>query len=374
MDKKIDAQSDKYYSEMKSLPKITFGMIVLNGEPFTRYNLRALYPYAHQIIVIEGACLAARQNATTEGHSLDGTLEILRAFKLTEDPDDKLVIVTAEDEGYGNGFWPGEKDEQSRAYAKRATGEWLWQVDSDEFYMPHDIEVVCRDYLSRPDVSGVSFKQIQFWGGLDYFVDGWYLRHRGAEEVPRLFRWGPGFSYVTHRPATVTNANGQDLRLLGWVNSKESAKKSIYMYHYSLVFPMQVRSKSKYYSNVDWGSLEKMVSWYEENYNTLKNPYRVHNVYQYVSWLERFKGMHPPQVMSLWEDAKVDKFDHPIEIRSITDIEKLLASRKYFFGRSLLRILGPIAYKSRSIANNILRFLPMKMQKTILNIWYSIRE
>ena len=41
---------------MKKLPSITFGMIVLNGEPFVRYNLRALYPFAHQIIVVEGVC------------------------------------------------------------------------------------------------------------------------------------------------------------------------------------------------------------------------------------------------------------------------------------------------------------------------------
>jgi hypothetical protein len=35
-------------------PLISFGMIVLNGEPFLRYNLRVLYPFAHQIIVVEG--------------------------------------------------------------------------------------------------------------------------------------------------------------------------------------------------------------------------------------------------------------------------------------------------------------------------------
>jgi hypothetical protein len=118
------------------LPKITFGLIVLNGEPFTRYNLRALYPFAHQIIVAEGASPKAAHVATPDGHSIDGTLDILRRFKAEEDPEDKIIIVTAEDEGHPNGFWPGEKDEQSQAYAKRATGDWLWQVDIDEFYQP----------------------------------------------------------------------------------------------------------------------------------------------------------------------------------------------------------------------------------------------
>jgi hypothetical protein len=34
-------------------------MIVLNGEPSIRYNLRALYPFAHQIFLAEGAAPAA---------------------------------------------------------------------------------------------------------------------------------------------------------------------------------------------------------------------------------------------------------------------------------------------------------------------------
>jgi hypothetical protein len=123
-------------------PKVTFGMIVLNGEPFTRYNLRAIYPYAPQIIVVEGASHLASHAANAKGHSLDGTLDILRDFKDREDPESKITLVTAEDEGHSNGFWPGEKDEQSRAYTKHATGDWLWQVDVDEFYTSRDIETV----------------------------------------------------------------------------------------------------------------------------------------------------------------------------------------------------------------------------------------
>jgi hypothetical protein len=45
--------------------KITFGMIVLNGEPFIGNNLRSLYPFAHQIVVVEGACPVATRNRTT---------------------------------------------------------------------------------------------------------------------------------------------------------------------------------------------------------------------------------------------------------------------------------------------------------------------
>ena len=43
------------FLKMTNPIKITFGIIVLNGEPFTRYCIRALYPHAHEIIVAEGA-------------------------------------------------------------------------------------------------------------------------------------------------------------------------------------------------------------------------------------------------------------------------------------------------------------------------------
>ena len=105
-------------------PRISFGIIVLNGEPFTKYCLRQLYPHAYEIIVVEGGSRKAIDEAP-EGHSTDGTLEALYEFKAQEDPEDKIQIITRDD------FWT-EKDEQSQAYAQVATGDHLWQVDIDE--------------------------------------------------------------------------------------------------------------------------------------------------------------------------------------------------------------------------------------------------
>ena len=98
--------------------KITFGIIVLNGEPFTRYNLQSLYPFAHQIIVVEGACTSAAAVASRDGHSTDGTCEVLQNIKKENDPEGKISIVYAEDEGHPNGFWPGEKHEMFKLTQK----------------------------------------------------------------------------------------------------------------------------------------------------------------------------------------------------------------------------------------------------------------
>lgn len=318
-------------------PQITFGIIVLNGEPFIGYNLRALYPFAQQIIVVEGACFAAKDIARQDGHSNDNTLETLRRFRTEEDPENKLVIVTAEDEGYPDGFWP-EKDEMSEAYAKRATGNYLWQVDVDEFYLPQDMQKIIDTLSANPDMAEIDFPALTFWGALDYIVDSFFLRRFN---VKRLFKWGKGYSYDKHRPPTVLDNYGRDLQSLNLISAKEMACKGIFLYHYELLFPKQVIEKCSYYSKADWTKeMPKADEWARKCFLNLSDPFRVHMLYRKLSWLKRFCGQHPTQVIKMVEDVKKSLFKD-IELRKSNDIEFLLKTPFYRFIRTLLIILAP---------------------------------
>jgi hypothetical protein len=315
------------------LPKTTFGIIVLNGEPFTRYNLRALYPFAHEIIVVEGAAPAAANIATPDGHSTDGTLEMLYRFKAEQDPENKVQIVVRDD------FW-SEKDEQSQAFAERATGDYLWQVDIDEFYKPEDMRAVLEMLHDNPEITAISFKTITFWGGFDYITDGWFLR-RGKEIFHRLFKWGPGYRYVTHRPPTVYDPQGRDLRGLRWIDGHQLARRGILLYHYSLAFPRQVLDKCDYRSRASWTRHPGARQWAEANFMQLSDPFRVHKIYDYPSWLERFQGQHPPEIVRLQQDIHAGQID--VELRRTDDVEELLQSRSYLLKRALVREFDPIA-------------------------------
>jgi hypothetical protein len=326
---------------MGDRPRITFGIIVLNGEPFTRYCLRSLYPFAHQIVVVEGASPHAKAIATPAGHSSDGTLEILRRFKAEEDPEGKLEIVTAEDDGHPNGFWAGEKDEQSQAYARRVTGEYLWQVDVDEFYRPEDTEKVLDLLAARPEITAVSFNMIAFWGSLNVIVDGPCLR-LGARQFHRLFRFGPGYKYHTHRPPTVLDPEGRDLRGLNWLNGQATERLGIGLLHYALLFPKQVREKCAYYSRAFANVRSDAQRWAEESFLRLEHPYRVHNVYSYPSWLERYHGSHPREVLRMMEDIQAGRVK--MELRPTGDVEALLGSAKYRLGRAALKASWPFCY------------------------------
>jgi hypothetical protein len=315
-------------------PRVTFGIIVLNGEPFTVHVLRSLYRFAHEIIVVEGSAPSAHNIARPDGHSSDGTLEQLRRFKKEEDPERKIRLVTAEDEGHPDGFWPGEKHEQSRAYASRATGNYLWQVDIDEFYLADHMTRVLDMLAADPSITAMTFKQITFWGGLQYWVDGWYLR-RGATYYHRLFKWGPGYTYSTHRPPTVLDEAGRDVRTLRWLSGEETARLGIRLYHYSLLLPKQVIEKCDYYSQAAWAKRAGALEWAQEAWMQLNRPYRVHNLYDHPSWLERFSGEHPSEVVRMVEDLQSDGGHDAL--RRTDDVERLLASPRYRLGRAYLK-------------------------------------
>ena len=334
------------------LPRLTFGIIVLNGEPFLRYNLRSLYPFAHQIIVVEGASLNAAATASADGHSIDGTLTVLRRFKIEEDPEDKLTIVTAEDHGYANGFWPGEKDEQSDAYARRAQGDYLWQVDVDEFYRAEDIHFLAHLLAARPDLSGVSFYWKNFWGGFDYLVDGWDYRDlvQNMGGIRRVFRWGNGYRYSTHRPPTVVDDQRRNLFTLNWFSADDTAQLGLYCYHYGMVLPAQAKQKTIYYKNL-LAECEDMPQWYEETFLNLRRPFHVLHGTKPPSWLLRFTGNHPTAINSLIEDASHNLI--AFEERRNADIESLLTSWRYraatFWLRNLYFIVPPASRLARQV-------------------------
>lgn len=325
--------------------RISFGIIALNAQPFLEYNLRALYPFAHQLLVIEGATEAAKSLATDDGHSIDGTWEMLIRFCETEDPDHKVQVIAAQNEGHANGFW-SEKDQMSRAYAKRATGDWLWQVDGDEFYRKEDMEAITAMLAADPTITAVSFPYYEFFGGFDYLITGkWHLVE--YPRVHRLFRWREGYTYLSHRPATVIDEKGMDLRKENWIQSPTNKSISVYMFHYSYVFPKQAKQKVGYYSNVEWTeAFRQNEQWLEDSFLGLKKPLflseRGKPIFQ---WLERFRGEHPEAIEQLRADIDRGVVGEPL--RPTNDIERLLRSPGYWLATRLLHLAMPLYWRAR---------------------------
>ena len=302
-------------------PQISFGIIVLNGEPFVRYNLRALYPFAHEIIIVEGAYWASAEMATPEGHSKDNTLEELYKFITEEDPRGIVTVITKE------GLWNG-LTEKCQAWAEKATGNYLWAIDIDEFYRPEDMQKIIDLLASKPSLTALSFKLIQFCFDFNYTLHSGrdFLKH-GIMECRRIFKFAPGYQYIQHEPPTVLNADGTNVEKIKYFDSEETSKLGIYIYHYAAIFKSQVESKAKTYALRGWKDKSEYALQFVKNWVSLENPSHLGWEPKYYTWLKKFKGVHPPEIVRLQNDLHSGKLN--FELRNNTDVEYLISSSIY---------------------------------------------
>ena len=146
---------------------------------------------------------------------------------------------------------------------------------------------------------------------------------------------GRATTYRTHRPPTVLDETGRDLRKGHWLDAATTAAIGIRLYHYSLLLPKQVIEKCDYYATADWARRTGAVEWANEAYLSLRRPFRVHNVFAYPSWLERYRGPRPPEVVAMMSNLQAG--EGASQLRPTADIEHLLDSRWYAAGRRVVR-------------------------------------
>lgn len=212
--------------------KISFGMIVFNGDYVLKENLESIYPFAHEIVISEGPVAHYQKQGFKE--STDDTLNIIKNFP---DPDRKIKLI--------QGPW-SNKDSMCHAFLKPMTGDYVWHVDSDEIYKPEDMQKVI-EYLEKNKDScySMSFKLCSFYGGFKRQISGFeetFEVHRIKKIIPGKSRW------LTHRPPTmIWPPTGKKCREMGHVNHNVTDKWGIRIFHYSFVFPTQVKAKTKYY-------------------------------------------------------------------------------------------------------------------------------
>ena len=211
----------------------------------------------------------------------------------------------------------------------------------------------------------MSFPFIDFWSRPGYALGSSKLLRRN--EVHRLFKWGDGYTYVTHQPPIVHDDTGRDLRTLNWVRPETTGRMGIVMRHYSHLLPSQMEQKAHIYRSQDPRGLGESLTWYEESYLTLHRPYHVERHYYWPSWLQRYDGPHPPQVHAMMDDIAAGRLD--VQLRVIDDAERLLNSRWYPLGAQGLRAIEPARQLWRFARPPLTGLLHGRLPKRIRRLW-----
>jgi len=212
--------------------KIAFGMIVFEGDYVLRECLEAVYPYAEQILIAEGPVTYWRERGRTT--STDRTNWIIDNFP---DPENKITIINSQYR---------DKDDQCKAYMPHMKNDidYIWNLDSDEIYTSTDIEKII-DLLEKEKYTSVGVRSCSFYGGFDHYIGGFEL---AKDNFMRIFKVYPGATWKTHRPPTIVSPTGTEVLPEKHLDSDSLwGNYGVQMYHYSYVFPSQVKNKLEYY-------------------------------------------------------------------------------------------------------------------------------
>jgi FkbM family methyltransferase len=289
---------------LEDSPTFSFVTIVLNGMPFLEFALRAVYEFAHEIIIVEGAVKSCRFAAKPDGSSTDGTVECIRNFP---DPQKKIRLI--------QGAWP-EKCEMQNAALEHVTGDYVWLMDADEIYRRADLEKVRG--LLRKDGSIMQINLIpdNFWKGFDHiFVSPKFLEP--AAHYRRIFKFVPGARFTSHRPPTMVHPGSKrSTEQMNCIPGDVTRAMGIVPFHYSYVVESQVAQKVELYNRYGWGKQWKLDlnEWMRECWQKWTPENRAGIESRYPVWTgggdsrtEPFSGEHPEvmrEFIQRWREQK----------------------------------------------------------------------
>lgn len=278
-------------------------ILVLNGEPFLEHNLRQHYWFANKIWIVEGADCRTRDHVnkeffTEDGHSVDNTIEIIKSFP---DPEHKITLI----QHPYNTFWSGGKDEMIAQTNSLIEGDYIFEIDADEFYRNEDVEKLFKIIEQYPQITGFGIPWRNFWHN---FHTIYGLETKDSFKVEwgfwgwRLFKWEKGASkWLGHRPPNVSLSNESDGHTRAW-GTAHLQPLDIWTYHYSDLLPRQNLIKSQYYEIPKWYS-DIFMRWLTDK-EEVEN-YGIYPLGGSGRTIE-YRGTHPSEVYKMAANLKME--------------------------------------------------------------------
>lgn len=236
------------FNIMDVLPKNMFGFCVQN-----------MYDNVDEIIIVEGATKSLSgywdgdtSHYTDNGRSKDGTIEYITELK---NKYDKIKLII------GDGFWDG-KTEMCNAAAKISTGDYIWQVDSDEFYKKED-QIKILNLLEEKKPDAVHFFANHFFGGFDYCInENSYNSWGNGIPWMRIFKNIPNKSHWSSHEPPQYICDGLVCNEGNVITRDIMLEMNIKMYHYSYVQESQIKFKDNFF---------RQFPNYQNYWNNFKN-------------------------------------------------------------------------------------------------------
>lgn len=244
-------RSKKVPAHLRSAPPkpiITVGLIVLNGATWLPAWYKTYRHFADQIVVVEGADAEyfARINPnlrnqliTPDGHSTDETLSLLNEYA-DEGTVDFTIITT-------NRPWES-KNRMTLELSKHVEGNYLFEIDADEFYFQKHLRQIRQILCDNPYVGTWRIRPINFWKSGHYHTVPQLGQSCWWGDAPVLFKWSKG-AQLFHRPRHVEPRFGHLEEYL-----------PVPLHHFNYVREIDAQYKTQYHRH----PMENNQNWFED--------------------------------------------------------------------------------------------------------------
>ena len=274
---------------------LTFTAIVMafNSVPFMKPLLDMMREWFDEIIVIEGCIedLFSHYSLLSD----DGTHQYLQEHA------DEIVHL------YPGRFpWKSKQAMQNTALLQ-ATSDYIWLIDSDEFYREKDFAKI-RKVIERKKPDQVSFPIHNFFKSFRYVQTSAEEKFQKlTANVRRIFRRVDGAKFINHRPPTLDCYPQKVIEGSYW------KKKGVYIYHFPYIFEKQVKMKCLLYERQLKEDHEGIWRWYNDFFLKWEpqsrkrlegNPYGVWYPDR-TSRTKHFRGVLPKYLKSIVSDRRV---------------------------------------------------------------------
>ena len=340
-------------SHTGDFPRFSFITIVLNGMPFIEHAIKAVYDFAHEIIIVEGAVENCMFAANPDGSSTDGTVELIQRFP---DPHNRIRLI--------QGRWPEKVHMQNKAL-EYVTGDYVWLVDSDEIYKQEDLTKIKNLIQSDPSITQINFIPDNFWKDFDHiFVSPLFFE--SGHHYRRVFKFVSGARFTSHRPPTMiypgAHLTTEQMRL---IDGSQTRKLDIIPFHYSYVLDEQVKQKIELYNRYGWGKgwgldlnewyRECFLKWTPENREAVESQYPVWTGDR-NSYSKLFSGTHPTVMSDFIETFRsgaLPQEEAISEAESLPLIGAAFYQQKVLEAWNYIELDEPLEGRRRKITQNI---------------------
>lgn len=274
-------------------PKIIQCIQAYNEKDFIWYTLRSIYDEVDEIRLVEGA-VQNQPDCPSDGHSTDGTLDIIHDFIKKEDPDKKVNLIQKKD-----GPWDSLEEMKQQFLNYAVKGEWNLINDADEIYQKSSIRLLRKCIDVHPIASEFIFNFLHFYGDWQHIAkptNEWQFQHQ------RFYRVIPGMKYISH--PVVTNPDGRCSFFDPLIQNRRFVTP-FYIYHYGYARPNMdenLKQKQVYYNKElsKHGGADKP---FDEKVNVFLN--RQENINDFCSYpLERHPDIMKGHKMFKYEDHR----------------------------------------------------------------------